>query len=387
MIESICIIEENFYPSDIAIRTTKIAKFLKEKGYRVFILSKNQKNKETKASYNDIVIYRFNRSPHPLSILWTIWILLIVRRMKINLLILRNLKLSIPTIIVAKLLNIPIILDLSENFPAMVIFSEKRNYLDKIFKISFFIRILECLAVKLVDYVWVVVKENKERLIKQYKIKAEKVGVLRNVPILSRDENNSNFIEKKNKLSLIYIGLITKLRGIDLILEALHCIKVIYNINDIEFIIIGDGPHKTILESKAIELKISNCVKFMGWVPHEKLSEYITSSNVGVIPHKVCEFTNTTLPNKLFDYMLYGLAVLATDMKPVKSIVETEGCGIIIPEDPQKVAQVIVYLYNNREKIIEMGHRGRRAVLEKYNWHVESKAIVDTIKWLEDKSP
>jgi glycosyltransferase involved in cell wall biosynthesis len=232
--------------------------------------------------------------------------------------------------------------------------------------------------------VWVVVKENKERLIKQYKIKAEKVGVLRNVPILSRDENNSNFIEKKNKLSLIYIGLITKLRGIDLILEALHCIKVIYNINDIEFIIIGDGPHKTILESKAIELKISNCVKFMGWVPHEKLSEYITSSNVGVIPHKVCEFTNTTLPNKLFDYMLYGLAVLATDMKPVKSIVETEGCGIIIPEDPQKVAQVIVYLYNNREKIIEMGHRGRRAVLEKYNWHVESKAIVDTIKWLED---
>jgi len=104
-----------------------------------------------------------------------------------------------------------------------------------------------------------------------------------------------------------------------------------------------------------------------------------------ICPHKVCEFTNTTLPNKLFDYMLYGLAVLATDMEPVKSIVETEGCGIIIPEDPQKVAQVIVYLYNNREKIIEMGHRGRRAVLEKYNWHVESKAIVDTIKWLEDK--
>src|SRR5207253_1930654 len=51
--------------------------------------------------------------------------------------------------------------------------------------------------------------------------------------------------------------------------------------------------------------------------------------HVGVVPHWRDESWNTTVPNKLFDYMASGLAVLTSDTAPCARIVQTSNAGLV----------------------------------------------------------
>jgi glycosyltransferase involved in cell wall biosynthesis len=83
------------------------------------------------------------------------------------------------------------------------------------------------------------------------------------------------------------------------------------------------------------------------------------------------------LPNKLFDYMLVGLPVVASDFPLYQEVVESNRCGLTVdPTRPEEIARALEYLIEHPREAQQMGANGRQAVLETYNWEKESRRLL-----------
>lgn len=75
--------------------------------------------------------------------------------------------------------------------------------------------------------------------------------------------------------------------------------------------------------------------------------------------------------------MNWGIPVICTDYVLWKEIVEKqEKCGICVnPYDANELHEAIKFLIENPEIAINMGKRGRKAVINKYNWQEQEKIL------------
>jgi len=84
------------------------------------------------------------------------------------------------------------------------------------------------------------------------------------------------------------------------------------------------------------------------------------------------------MPNKMFEYMIAELPIIASNFLLWREIVEKNNCGICVnPLDPKEIAEAIEYLIEHPDEARKMGENGRKAVLEKYNWENESKKLLE----------
>jgi uncharacterized SAM-binding protein YcdF (DUF218 family) len=113
-------------------------------------------------------------------------------------------------------------------------------------------------------------------------------------------------IPKSGKPMIGYIGAITDVFDIDL-LEFIS--KQNPNLN---FILIG-RVYVNVTKLK----KIKN-IFFLGEINHSKLPAYLKGFDVGIIPYKVNNFTNSVYSCKLNEYLSMGLPVVSTNLKETK---------------------------------------------------------------------
>ena len=58
-------------------------------------------------------------------------------------------------------------------------------------------------------------------------------------------------------------------------------------------------------------------------------------------------------------------------------------CGLTVsPKDSKAIAEKTLYLISNPKLAAKMGLNGRKAVLERYNWGIEEKKLLDAYKTL-----
>jgi len=82
-------------------------------------------------------------------------------------------------------------------------------------------------------------------------------------------------------------------------------------------------------------------------------------------------------PTKLFEYMIAGLPVVATDLLQLGKIVKDAQCGILVePGNPQAMADAIQWLLEHPADAHAMGNRGRQAILQTYNWNSQAELLL-----------
>ena len=97
------------------------------------------------------------------------------------------------------------------------------------------------------------------------------------------------------------------------------------------------------------------------------LNDYV--ANVG---YKLGSLGNT----KLFEYMMAGIPVIATDFILWKEIVEKHECGICVnPRDTKAITSAIQYLKEHPDEAKRMGDNGIKAVKEHYNWESQETVL------------
>lgn len=319
---------------------------------------------------------RFLNNPSPVNFFWYVALNRAMRKNEIDVLIIRNLRLALAGIFAAKLRRIPVVLDLAENMPAMVQI-EGQYRRGKILSIvlSWFVKILERICVTLVDMVWVVAEANRKRILR-FRNDPGTIIVIGNTPEIEEFVQMTGHPKNRNKedLSMVYVGIITRQRGLDNLIQAVRDLRekgVIVSLD-----VIGDGRDRTRLEQLVNDTELNSQVNFHGWVSSAEIAHYLIDFDLGVIPHYLNELTNTTIPNKIYDYMSIGLPVLSTTMKPVEEIVQCTHCGWVVEPTIDGLSSKIQEIAAlSKSDLVNYGQNGRNAVLNELNWEVDGKRL------------
>lgn len=161
-----------------------------------------------------------------------------------------------------------------------------------------------CMSQANVDYV---VKHNPEVDPKKVEVCPNSIEVIDK----SVDEETRNAIREKygiplDKKVFVYGGNLGKPQGIPFLIKCLHKCK---DIEDVYFLIVGDGTEYGMLENYVNKYHQKN-LKLMRRLPKEDYDTMVAACNVGMIflDHR---FTIPNFPSRLLGYMQAKLPVLA----------------------------------------------------------------------------
>ena len=195
-------------------------------------------------------------------------------------------------------------------------------------------------------------------------------GRIENYPIVELSEAFKKDPQKK----IIYLGGMSRIRGLVEVIEAFAL--VVARHPDWRLVLVGlarpasfEGELKALMKERGIE----NNVDFIPWVPYEEKERLSSQASIGLITYLPFSNNTSCLPNKLFDYMLVGLPVVASNFPLYEEIVGSSRCGLIVdPSRPNEIAEAMLYLVEHPDEARAMGARGLRAVRQQYNWEQES---------------
>jgi len=197
---------------------------------------------------------------------------------------------------------------------------------------------------------------------------ASKVILIRNFPRAGSFKAEVPY-EQRNG-SLVYVGLLSKPRGVVEMLEGHRLASEQVNI---KFVLGGKFAPAGLEQQLLGKYKVD----YRAWLPYDEMIATLYQSSIGIIvPHPI-ERYKTNYPVKLFEYMASGMPVIASAEGESATFVEEADCGILVdPLKPEQIKDAILKLSTNRELAGAMGARGRKLIFEKYNWESESDKLI-----------
>ena len=388
----VCKVWDGEYPWDV--RVEKVAQSLTRAGHEVHLVARNRQRRAIRETMVEAEVYRLRpwrflgkrvddatMFPAFFNPRWLGAIHRTARDSRAEVILVRDLPLAPTAIWAGRRLGIPVVLDMAENYPAML---RGRVQLgvhapqDVLLRNAGAAAAVERWVLRRIDHVLVVVEESRDRL-RALGVPAEKITVVSNTPSLTRlDEFPRKAHEHGPTLDLIYLGLLEAPRGIEVMLEGLARARQTGVMARLT--ILGDGRERQVFEAKARVLGLDeDAVRFFGRMPYQDALKLLQQADVGVIPHVASEHWNTTIPNKLFDYMAGGLAVLTSDAKPAARIVSETGVGVVFRDGDASACAAAIARLADPALRRWCGENGRSAVAASYNWDLDAARLLDAV--------
>jgi glycosyltransferase involved in cell wall biosynthesis len=271
-------------------------------------------------------------------------------------------------------LNIPLIVDLHENWPASLETAIHTNtFLGKVLSSNKQWRKYEKNILIHADSIITVVDEMKDRISK-LGIDEKNIFIVSNT-ISTKDFPISNKKPNPDLITLFYAGGINIHRGLQIVIKALSLlIKETPNVN---FNIIGSGSYQNHLENLVVRLNLENNVHFLGWKNLEEISKYLAQADIALIPHLKSEQTDCSSPNKLYQYIYAKKPILTSNCNSLVRVVNETKSGIsYIHNSPEDFKRAFNELIINRDNILDLEF-GLNMINTKYNWSIDSKRLIN----------
>jgi len=214
----------------------------------------------------------------------------------------------------------------------------------------------------------IVVSPSIEEWYKQ-NIGRKKSVVVLNSPIVKNGSTNSNYLRGKfgiadGQLVFLYLGILARGRGIELVLDAFSDPEVKSSV-----VFLGYGELQGVVIQNA---KNNKNIHFHSGIEHERVVDITRSADVGV-----CLIQNVSLsdyyclPNKLFEYAFSGIPVLASNFPDIKDVVTKYKLGKVCDLDKKSVIDTIKLLESCYE-YLEPGED-----LSDLSWVAQSKKLAN----------
>jgi len=217
------------------------------------------------------------------------------------------------------------------------------------------------------DKVLVMNNFTKKLVNEYYNVSDNRISIVTNGTDLKKFYNS-----KENNKRVIFSGAMYHHRGIDILLDCAS--KVIDEINDVEFLLLGDGPEMKKLQEFVSKNNLSKNIIFKGWVQREKIPEFLAKSSIGIGPLRSTDVTKGALPIKVLEYMASSLPILAMEGTLPEDILKDEINGYVI-ENSKELAQKIIYILKNDDLRNQMGKNSNQMV-QKFDWKNIAELII-----------
>ncbi len=178
---------------------------------------------------------------------------------------------------------------------------------------------------------------------------------------------------------IVHDGILPFNRGLKEMVEAIN--QVCKKHPQATLRILGEvqGSERSFLESRIKEYGLSENIAITGWVPYDKVPDYLQDCSIGLIlkrPHPI----NNLLGGpaiKLFNYFASGLAVIDAGLHESTRFLDKTGSGISLwDKSPEGIAEAICYLLENPELLRTYCHRSWEAS-KSMTWEKEAEKLID----------
>ena len=173
--------------------------------------------------------------------------------------------------------------------------------------------------------------------------------------------------KEKNKIILLSVGGLYKIKGHHLVIKALK--KIIERgFKNIELWIVGEGYYKINLIELTKQLKISDKVKFLGKKSHEELAKIYNMCGIFVLANyqEITPAVNEALACQK--------PVVAMECGGCRFVIPNEDYGLISKKfDIDDMSNKILFLIRNKKIAEKIGKNGRKRIIE--NFSLEKIAI------------
>ena len=178
-------------------------------------------------------------------------------------------------------------------------------------------------------------------------------------------ETNRKKLGLKNEFAIITVARLEKVKGLKYLIESINVLRNKYqlSVTGYKLLIVGDGRERENLKSLARKLNIEDRVQFLGQIPNEKVSEYLSASDCFVLPSLKEGFGIVIL-----EAMAASIPVIGTKVGGILDIIKNEESGILVqPKDPKELAEAIFKVYSQKEFTRNLIQNAKNS-LGKYNW-------------------
>lgn len=190
------------------------------------------------------------------------------------------------------------------------------------------------------------------------------------VQVKSFVKNDRKFVSHE----LLFMGLLSYGPNSDAInyyLSKIHPL-VLDKVADYKITILGKNPPDWLIKIA----QDNNSINLMGFV--ESVEKYLNRVDVCICPLRYGSGTRL----KILEYMVSGKAVVSTTIGSEGIDVE-DGENILIADDPRTFVEMILSLLNNKKQILDLGLSARKLTVEKYNWDIIGKELIQILKNLK----
>jgi len=185
----------------------------------------------------------------------------------------------------------------------------------------------------------------------------------------SRHEIRSSLGIAPERQVVVYLGLLAKWQGTDLLLQA--AAQLVARRPNVQFLIMG-FPSEDIYRARAQQLGIQDHVTFTGKIPYEKAPTFLSLGDVAVAP----KTSATEGSGKLLNYMAMALPIVSFDVPVSREYLD--GLGMYArPGDASSLAETLEAALSDMERSQAFGERLRRRVVERYSWTTAGQSIMD----------
>lgn len=127
---------------------------------------------------------------------------------------------------------------------------------------------------------------------------------------------------------------------------------------DLRFVITGRGSKAGAIRDSIAEHRLQEIVRFEGWVSQMRLNDLLHSADVGIVAQKASPYSHLVHTNKMMDYWIFGLPVIATRLEAVSGYYDDHVIEYFEPGDAAGLATAIRRLRTDprrRKELIENG--------------------------------
>lgn len=183
-----------------------------------------------------------------------------------------------------------------------------------------------------------------------------------------------------------YLGVMGPQDGVDIALAAADVIVNRMGRRDISFTLMGSGDCFDDLLALRDRLGLGDYVELTGRVPDETVAEVLSTADVGLSPDPKNPLNDVSTMNKTMEYMSFGLAVVAFDLRETR-VSAGPAAVYATPNEVDGYAQAIVDLVDDHARRADVGHRGRERVEQQLAWSHQQKAYLSVFDDLVGRTP
>ncbi len=217
-----------------------------------------------------------------------------------------------------------------------------------------------------------------------------KATVIFNYPLLHvlavKPAERESLKEKyRGRRCLIYHGSMAEVRGVFAAIEAMGYVRERHP--DAKLLLVGRLPESLDARVRSLIGKhgLGEAVDLVGWVDHAEVGRYLAVCEIGLVPFARTKKFEKNIPQKIFEYWAVGLAVVATDLTPIRRYMDQCHGGVLTSSnEPRILADAISYLLSTPEVSREMGNRGREAVEEHWRWEYMEAKLLEAYRGLAE---